>query len=600
MAPLNEDEAVNDKHIVIEEIAKRRNSWFSYFFNFEPSYLQQRKSVTVQNANGSKETNVAGSMKREVGSSVDNITSCQESNNDTLEAETNEGAEPMSTKHPACKNCKLEQQKDNKMFIYKKRESDNISKQSSFSAVLMDFSPQWFKSLMRDPEFVMTGGKKAEHNDVHHSADSLFSTSSGFNNYRGLLNLCIILLVLSNARLVLENIIKYGVLIDPFQWIHMGLAEPYSWPNVALIPLANVFILTSFYTEIAVLKSYLSERTTLVIHTINLVLLLVIPAAVVLYYHPNPAFSMITLGLYTICFLKLVSYVAVNKWCRQSYSPKKKGLRRTKSVSMEGSMANGKEETMIVTYPENLNYNDLYYFMFAPTLCYELNFPRSLRIRKRFLLKRIIEMIFLSQLMLGCIQQWMFPTVHNSMKPLADMDISRSVERLLKLAIPNHFIWLMFFYWFFHSTLNVVAELLKFGDREFYKDWWNSDTVSQFWSSWNIPVHRWASRHLYKPLIRRGCPRFYASIAVFVCSAFFHEYLLSVPLRMFRIWAFSAMLGQVPLAVMQSKYLQGKWGNIVVWLSLIVGQPIAILAYFHDYYVMHATQLISANNTGGV
>ena len=29
---------------------------------------------------------------------------------------------------------------------------------------------------------------------------------------------------------------RYGVLIDPFQWIQMGLKEPYSWPNVALIP----------------------------------------------------------------------------------------------------------------------------------------------------------------------------------------------------------------------------------------------------------------------------------------------------------------------------------------------------------------------------
>ena len=54
---------------------------------------------------------------------------------------------------------------------------------------------------------------------------------------------------------------------------------------------------------------------------------------------------------------------------------------------------------------------------------------------------------------------------------------------------------------------------------------------------------------------------------------------------------------QVPLALFQSKYLHGKWGNIVVWLSLILGQPIAILAYFHDYYVMHATQLMPANHT---
>lgn len=36
---------------------------------------------------------------------------------------------------------------------------------------------------------------------------------------------------------------------------------------------------------------------------------------------------------------------------------------------------------------------DLVYFLVAPTLCYELNFPRSARIRKRFLIKRIIEMV---------------------------------------------------------------------------------------------------------------------------------------------------------------------------------------------------------------
>lgn len=36
---------------------------------------------------------------------------------------------------------------------------------------------------------------------------------------------------------------------------------------------------------------------------------------------------------------------------------------------------------------------DLYYFLFAPTLCYELNFPRSPRLRKRFLLRRLFEMV---------------------------------------------------------------------------------------------------------------------------------------------------------------------------------------------------------------
>ena len=36
---------------------------------------------------------------------------------------------------------------------------------------------------------------------------------------------------------------------------------------------------------------------------------------------------------------------------------------------------------------------DLYYFLMAPTLCYELNFPRSKKIRVRFLLRRIAECV---------------------------------------------------------------------------------------------------------------------------------------------------------------------------------------------------------------
>lgn len=82
---------------------------------------------------------------------------------------------------------------------------------------------------------------------------------------------------------------------------------------------------------------------------------------------------------------------------------------------------------------------------------------------------------------------------------MQDMDLSRMAERLLRLAVskhlcflllsltrlipthrfsclrpqvPNHLLWLMFFYWFFHSSMNFTAELLRFGDRQFYNDWW--------------------------------------------------------------------------------------------------------------------------------
>ncbi|PAA71768.1 hypothetical protein BOX15_Mlig000493g1, partial [Macrostomum lignano] len=39
-------------------------------------------------------------------------------------------------------------------------------------------------------------------------------------------------------------------------------------------------------------------------------------------------------------------------------------------------------------------------------------------------------------------------------------------------------------------------------------------------------------------------------------------------------------------AMFVSRVLRGgQLGNMAVWLSLIIGQPLAIIMYFHDYYV---------------
>lgn len=52
-------------------------------------------------------------------------------------------------------------------------------------------------------------------------------------------------------------------------------------------------------------------------------------------------------------------------------------------------------------------------------------------------------------------------------------------------------------------------------------------------------------RHLFIPLMEAGFSRVVATTAVFFISAFFHEFLVSVPLRTFKTWAFMGMMGQV-------------------------------------------------------
>uniref|UniRef100_A0A6Q2XEC0 O-acyltransferase n=1 Tax=Esox lucius TaxID=8010 RepID=A0A6Q2XEC0_ESOLU len=420
--------------------------------------------------------------------------------------------------------------------------------------------------------------KITERLSCHVLQESLLSSASGYRNYRGILNWCVVMLVLSNARLFLENLIKYGILVDPIQVVSLFLKDPYSWPALCLVIVSNVFIMAALYTERRLSVGTISETTGTFLHFVNLTTLLCFPSATVLTLTSmTPVGGVFALGVFTILFLKLYSYKDVNMWCREIRHSNARTLTRSQSCPSV-ARSNGSAVHAHVSYPGNLTHRDIYYFVLAPTLCYELNFPRSPRIRKSFLLRRLFEMVR---------STWMVPTIQNSMKPFQDMDFSRMMERMLKLAVPNHLIWLIFFYWFFHSSMNFVAELLQFGDREFYRDWWNSETVTYFWSNWNIPVHKWCLRHFYQPIMRRGVSKWVARTAVFLLSAFFHEYLVSVPLKMFRLWAFMGMMAQIPLAWFVSRFLRGNYGNAAVWISLIIGQPVAVLMYFHDYYVLH-------------
>ena len=65
---------------------------------------------------------------------------------------------------------------------------------------------------------------------------------------------------------------------------------------------------------------------------------------------------------------------------------------------------------------------------------------------------------------------------------------------------------------------------------------------------------------------------------------------MSVPLQMFKAYAFLGMVCQIPLMEISKtaqKYMGNRGGNVVVWMSLIIGQPLAVLMYYHDFVVEH-------------
>ncbi|XP_069191146.1 diacylglycerol O-acyltransferase 1 isoform X2 [Procambarus clarkii] len=437
---------------------------------------------------------------------------------------------------------------------------------------------------------------------IHKPRDSLFSWSSGFTRYEGFVNWGGLILLLGGIRLFLENVLKYGVRINPVSWL-LWFKHEHEMDNYFHTPLfllgANVHVLIAFYLEHLLARDKIRGNNEIYVHGAHLGILLLIPVVILgIWTH---MFSLlgrtVICVIYTILFLKLWSYAQVNHWCRSERSWRKK-LARRRSFSFRKAQDAGeiKEEDSddatttlnLKQYPDNLTLGDLYYFLAAPTLCYELNFPRSQRIRIRFLLRRMLEVIVITNILLAMFQQWIIPSVKNSFQAFSDLDYVRCTERLLKLAIPNHILWLSWFYLCFHSFLNTLAELLYFADRDFYQDWWNAKDVGTFWRLWNLPVHKWCVRHVFVPMMKNKYSKTSASFAVFILSAALHEYLVSIPLHMYKIGVFLGMMVQVPLVyistIVESK-LGPRWGNMIVWASLILGQPLGIMVYYHDYMV---------------
>ncbi|CAO3641390.1 unnamed protein product [Cunninghamella blakesleeana] len=393
----------------------------------------------------------------------------------------------------------------------------------------------------------------------------------------------------SNIRLIIENWMKYGLLIRlPHSYIPL---QDYGFFFLAWlsIPLSFIisYVLENSMTKLATqgqnakpdfIKKLASvERVTALTHLGHLVFLLSFPSYIVYnhIYHPLVGSAILIMCLVT--FLKLTSYCLVNKELRQDY--------------IQGKQSDFYDED--AAYPNNIKVGNLLYFFFAPTLCYQPSYPRSEKFRLSFFLKRIVELIICVVMMYVLMEQYAKPTLANSLKALEENNHVVIIERVLKLSTSAVVIWLLMFYAFFHAYLNALSEILRFGDRTFYLAWWNSGNLATYWRLWNRPVYLFFKRHVYLPSVHIGLPPAVGQLLVFFVSAVLHELLVGIPTHAITGFAFWGMLGQIPLIAI-TKPLE-KWrgkgtalGNTIFWITFcVVGQPTIALLYYYQWTATH-------------
>eukprot|EP00331_Platyophrya_macrostoma_P023723 CAMPEP_0176438170 /NCGR_PEP_ID=MMETSP0127-20121128/19114_1 /TAXON_ID=938130 /ORGANISM="Platyophrya macrostoma, Strain WH" /LENGTH=472 /DNA_ID=CAMNT_0017822049 /DNA_START=290 /DNA_END=1708 /DNA_ORIENTATION=+ len=464
-----------------------------------------------------------------------------------------------------------------------KTSPDSIEKLKLLFAKKNKNEPRWQDPLASQPSKLVRS--------------SIFSTDADIKaDLRGFFNLTMIVVFVANFRLILENFQKYGLITRS--------------PDLGVFVLPAIIGLISFHLPVFLayviqFVAFNSNTSPVAIWSLNALLViatLFVPvyAGTILKPHPGP--MIYVFGFICVAALKIISFAHVMRNARNvmkkiaayDKNPKAEplGEHEINTLNMEFIRKHKDDPSKL------LDIKHYYYFIMAPTLCFQLSYPRNERIRVVWLAKRVIEAIICLALQAFVFNQYMIPALDNTI-PLVEQGLSfKLIERLLKLSVPSLYSWILMFFGTFHYGLNISAEILRYGDRQFYLEWWNCHNLNEYWRKWNLPVHNWFMRHMYSPLLKNKVPKELALFLVFFVSAVAHEYIVSAALRMYGYWAFVGMMGQAPIMVLQSyaerifRTKNSQIGNVMFWISFcIIGQPFCLLIYYY-LYVVHMKETV--------
>lgn len=444
--------------------------------------------------------------------------------------------------------------------------------------------------------------KKYRHVAAVHSQSrpsTLSHESAAAPSFVGFRNLMVIVLVVGNVRLIIENIQKYGNLICLTchdirrQDLLLGLGLYFLIPcflwvahTIELIAARQAKISRAQTVDRGGSTSPTPDqqktfkamwRVIRWAHGINATLALSITSWVVYHHIHHPGIGTATEIHAIIVWLKTASYALTNRDLRHAYLH-----------PVKGELAALPEIYASCPYPQNITMRNLAYFWWAPTLVYQPVYPRNEKIRWSFVFKRVGETICLSVFIWFCAAQYASPTLKNSVDKIYAMDVGHILERLLKLAPISLVIWLAGFFAVFQSSLNALAEVMRFADRTFYLDWWNATSLGDYWRLWNKPVNSFMRRHVFTPMLGRGYGKGVSMLAVFFISAVLHELAVGVPTHSILGVAFLGMMFQIVLIALTDWLPRrlgddyGKLtGNVLFWVSFtIIGQPACVMIYF--------------------
>ena len=132
-----------------------------------------------------------------------------------------------------------------------------------------------------------------------------------------------------------------------------------------------------------------------------------------------------------------------------------------------------------VTYPQNLTLGNYVDYVLCPTLCYELEYPRTPKTQWMELFWKVLAVFGCIFLLMITSEEFIVPVLNESALRLEGAENVSEMglilaESISMLLFPFMVTLLLVFLVIFEYVLGAFAEITCFADRHFYSDWWNS------------------------------------------------------------------------------------------------------------------------------
>ncbi|XP_060561180.1 sterol O-acyltransferase 1-like [Ruditapes philippinarum] len=222
------------------------------------------------------------------------------------------------------------------------------------------------------------------------------------------------------------------------------------------------------------------------------------------------------------------------------------------------------------------------YFLFAPTLIYRDNYPRTATIRWGYVVSNFAQVLACTLYIYYIFERFCVPVFRNFNRDHVSAKLF--ITSVFSCMLPGALTLLLGFFAILHSWLNAFAEMLRFADRMFYKDWWNTTSFASYYRTWNIVVHDWLYTYVYKDFCRVLGPR-YRSLSmalVFLISAVVHEYVIVMALGFFYPVLFFMFMG-AGFGFIFVKGTGRSW-NVFLWLALFMGMGVLFCVYNMEWF----------------